>query len=159
MIKNRIASIIVLFAILAYGFLRIWFCRLYADIVYSGLQLLNYNPDNLLQKLNSFSLAEENQDYYLGWLIYYPSYLLLHLIFIFFLFSSNLKARNNIWLGLISIVFGLIALIIVSKMLHINFLYQVAYKTFQYLFGLPFILLSIEGGKLILQDIDNLLKR
>lgn len=151
-------SVVVLSTILAYGFLKIWFCRIYSSIVARVVLFFGYDPSSLLQKLNAFSTAEKYQDHYLGWFIYYPTYLLLHLAFVFFLFRPNKQMRNKVWFGLLLVVFGLIFIIIFSKLFHISLLFEISYGLFRHLFGLPFILLVIEGGRLILQDIDKLLK-
>ena len=156
---NRIASVLVLLAILVYGFFKLWFCRMYSAMVARGLALIGYDPSVVSHRLNSFSLSNQYKDYYLGWFIYYPTYLILHLVFIFFLFSSNKKIRNKVGVGLLLVVIFLVLFIIFSKLFQIPMLFEASYRMFQNLFGLPFILLAIEGGKLILQDINKLSKK
>ena len=154
---RRALSTVVLVTILFYGFLKPWFCGVYSIPISWFLELVGYDPDRILTSLNSFSLASNYNDHYLGWFIYYPTYLMLHLIFIFTLFNQKRKVRNKVALGLIVLVSFLIIIIMFSKYSGLNSLYLISYKLFQNLFSLPFILLAIEGGKTLINDVDKLM--
>ncbi len=56
-------------------------------------------------------------------------------------------------LGLTVLIFLLVAFSLIGKLTDINLLYQVSYDAFQKLFGLPFILLFIEGGRILYKDV------
>ena len=122
------------------------------------IELFGYEPDKILISLNSFSIANDYKDHYLGWFIYYPSYLLFHLVFIFVLFQKKKKIRNIIAIALIIFVSILVIGTLVAKFLDLMIVYKISYELFQNLFSLPFILLAIEGGKIIVSDIDQLFK-
>jgi len=102
---------------------------------------------------NQLSLKNEWDENAAGWLLYYPTYILLHIIFIYVLFYNKTKIRNWLIFSLIGFVTIDFALIIVFKELDLYLLYKISYKMFQQLFGLPFILLAIEGGRHLFREI------
>ena len=82
--------------------------------------------------------------------------LLLHLTFIFLLFRDQRKAKKYLSIGLISLVLILIGISLLGKVLEINAIYRTFNYAFKQLFGLPFILLAIEGGRILYNDINRL---
>lgn len=150
--KRKVLTIILLISILAYGFVN---CI--QSLFHGSLKSLDHNPKSILNSLNFFSLTNEYRDHYLGWLIYYPTYLLLHMIFIYALFQEKKKIRNRVAAGLIIFVIFLVVVATVSKLTRLEIIYQISYTLFQNLFGLPFILLAIEGGKIFMNDINKMI--
>lgn len=157
--NHRLYAIIILISIVFYGIFKILICRVYSISVSFGLELFGYNPTEVLNRLNDLSATTEYMNHYLGWLIYYPTYLLLHLIFIQLLFFNQKRLKNQLSLGLISVIGLLLVFILVGKWLGFTLLYTTSYALFQHLFGLPFILLSIEGGRILYTDIEKKLSQ
>ena len=152
-ITHRTLATIVLILIVVYGFfkghVRIFFSRL-AEWSISQIGL---DPQLIQEYIVIVSSKEEGPAGVLGWLIYYPTYYLLHLVFIFLLFKHSRNVRNVVAVGLSLVVLILIVLILAGKYFELNMLYKISYESFQKLFGLPFILLFIEGGRLLYNDI------
>ncbi|MEM9895324.1 MAG: hypothetical protein AAF789_03050 [Bacteroidota bacterium] len=153
---SRALSVVVLLAIVSYGFLKVLFCRIYSVPIAAFIELIGFSPDQVLSTLHDFQNRDQKQlDHLLGWFIYYPTYLLLHLIFIQLLFWQDKKLRRGISIGLILVVGFLLACIGLGKLLDIYYLHYLSYTLFQKLFGLPFILLTIEGGRVFFSDINK----
>lgn len=142
--------------ILLFGFFKIWLCRIFTIPVSSVLEMFGYHPGELLDNLNAFSRAVDYKDFYLGWVIYYPAYLLFHLIFISILFYKKKKIRNRLSVILVITVLTLFVFAVVSNVIGLKNIYEVSYSLFQSLFSLPFILLTIEGGRVFMKDIERL---
>lgn len=157
--NHRLYAVIVLISIVFYGIFKVLVCRLYSVPVSFGLELFGFDPAEALDKLNNLSATTEHMDHYLGWLIYYPTYLLLHLVFIQLLFFHQRKLKKQLSLGLITVIGLLLIFIFVGKWKGLTLLYSTSYALFQHLFGLPFILLSIEGGRILYSDIEKKLSQ
>ena len=155
---HRIASIGVLLLILLYGFFKVWFCSLYSHPVSNLVEYLGYSPELLLAELNSLSLGATEFSHFMGWLIYYPTYLGLHLLFIYLLFKKQQRMRKVLSFVLIILIGVLSINIVAGKAFGFIHLYKISYKLFQNLLGLPFILLAIEGGRILIRDIDSYYK-
>ncbi len=57
------------------------------------------------------------------------------------------------------ILIGVLSInIVAGKAFGFIHLYKISYKLFQNLLGLPFILLAIEGGRILIRDIDSYYK-
>lgn len=156
---KKIATTFTLILILSYGISRLALIRLFSDLVNSILSIFNLDADIILRVLNSLYHTKYKDVYredLLGWLIYYPTYLMFHILFIFLLFSKERKVRNYLSIGLVSIVFLLVVCIIIFKLAGMIKLYVAFYSLFKSLFGLPFILLAIEGGRILYTDIIEL---
>lgn len=158
-LNRRILSVLVLATILVYGFFKPGLCRVYSIPVSNLIERLGYDPDNILKSLNSLSVTSEYKNYYLGWFVYYPSYLLFHLIFIFVLFQENRKIRNIIAISLILFISLLVIFVLIFKSLGFRIFFEISYKLFQNLFSLPFILLAVEGSRILLSDLDSWLNK
>ena len=156
---NKFLSSLVLVGIVTYGFLRILICRIYSNLITQFLVLIGLDPEVIYSALFSLKKDSLKSDHILGWIIYYPSYLGLHLLFIWLLFYHQQKLRKQLMIALLVVVFGLLIVIFISKVFAIETLYQLSYHLFQTLFGLPFILLTIEGGRILIRDIDKKLKQ
>lgn len=157
--NHKLYAVIVLVSIVFYGIFKTLVCRLYSVPVSFGLELLGFDPIEILERLNELSVNSGFMDHYLGWLIYYPTYLLLHVVFIQLLFFNQKKLKKQLSFGLIIVVGALLILIFAGKWLGLNFIYETSYALFQHLFGLPFILLSIEGGRILYTDIEKKLSQ
>lgn len=153
--NHRIYAVVTLIAIIFYGILKILVCRLYSVPVGFILTLFGFDPIHVLSQLNDFSPGETFKDYYLGWFFYYPTYLVLHLVFMHLLFFNQKRLKKQISLGLVIVVGALLILIFMGKWFGFMFIYSTSYALFQHLFGLPFILLSIEGGRILYNDIER----
>ncbi len=151
---QRVVAVIVLISIILYGIFRGPLLHLYATV----LDLI-VDTSIITETFNQISSRKAYRQELAGWIIYYPTYLLLHIVFIFILFNKNKKARNYISIAVISTVFLLITLVILSKVFTLPDLYKFSYGLFQNLFGLPFILLFIEGGRILYNDIIEMQSR
>ena len=154
-ISSKVLSSAVLVLIVCYGFFRILIRKIYSELLFDTLHFFRINPKELILFMNSFSTSEEEVEGILGWLIYYPSYFLLHVLFIFLLFHRQKRTRNYLVFGLSGLILFLIVMSITGKLFGIQPLYIVSYEAFQKLFGLPFILLFIEGGRILYKDVMN----
>jgi hypothetical protein len=157
--NHKLYAIIVLMSIVFYGIFKIFVCRLYSTPISFSLELLGFDPTEILYRLNELSKTEEYQDHYLGWVIYYPTYLILHLVFIQLLFFNQKRLKNQLSFGLIAIIGLLLVLIFTGKWAGFTIIFSTSYALFQHLFGLPFILLSIEGGRILYTDIEKKLSK
>jgi len=153
---TRWLSYLVLIVILLFGFFKYWICHSLSPAVAQFLQRLGVDSQQLLVRINELSHDDKFRDHYLGWFVYYPAYLGLHLLFIWLLFYRNSLWRKRIMLGLIILVISLLVCIAVGRVLHIGLLYIISFTLFQNLFSLPFILLMIEGGRILWQDVNKL---
>ena len=154
-ISSKALSSVVLVLIVCYGFFKILVLQFYSKIILTIFDVLGINSSELILKLERFSKAPDQVKGILGWLIYYPSYFLLHILFIFLLFHKQKRTRNYLVIGLSGLIFFLIVMSITGKLFGIQPLYIVSYEAFQKLFGLPFILLFIEGGRILYKDVMN----
>lgn len=152
-ISSKTLSTIVLILIVVYGFFRIKVRIFFANVLSDILILFGIDPLLIVANLSDFAKSAENIDGILGWIIYYPTYFLLHITFIFLLFRNQVKVRNYLIIGLTVLIFLLVAFSLIGKLTGLNMLYQVSYDAFQKLFGLPFILLFIEGGRILYKDV------
>ena len=152
-ISSKALSTVVLILIVCYGFFRMLIREFYSQFVNYVLNLVGLNPERLTNLIKNFSKA--NIDSGLGWLLYYPSYFLLHILFIFLLFHKHKKVRYYLVSGLSGLIFFLVSMSIIGKYFNIYSLYIISYEAFQKLFGLPFILLFIEGGRILYKDVMN----
>ncbi len=154
---SRVFPVLIFILILAFGFFRIPICRIFSMPISFMVEYLGFSSAKLLEGMNEFSLSTKSKDHYMGWFIYYPSYLLLHFLFIWTLFKRNKSLAKKIMMGLLVVVSTLITVIMISHLLEFHIAFKVCYNLFRNLIGLPFILLVIEGGRILINDIDNLL--
>jgi hypothetical protein len=145
---RRISSVFILLSILAYGMFKE-----YAKEFFTRISGYIVDIETINSFLNKLSLRSDWDEFAVGFLIYYPTYLLLHILFIYVLFYNRIKIRNWLIIGLTVFVIIDIGLIIVFKELNFYLLYKICYTLFQQLFGLPFILLVIEGGRHLFKEI------
>ncbi|MFT7155080.1 MAG: hypothetical protein ACI8Q1_000080 [Parvicella sp.] len=150
----RALSTTILVLIVAYGFFKNQIRMFYAQSVDYILILFGLDPDFIANNLNILSMKKQLSGVN-GWIIYYPTYLFLHLIFIYLLFYKNKRIRNFLMVGLNSLILLLVILTVIGKVYSYEILYQISYDSFQKLFGLPFILLFIEGGRILYLDVIN----
>lgn len=156
--RNRILSIVILLLIVCYGILRILICRIYSIPVSWLLESIGISPTELLAQWNAFDTTGEF-DHLLGFIIYYPTYLGLHLLFIYLLFKEQPVVRKWLVIGLILVVGILLSSVFIARWLDFTVLFNLSFKLFRQLFGLPFILLAIEGGRILFNDIQRLTGR
>ncbi|MEO9476977.1 MAG: hypothetical protein ABJG41_15640 [Cyclobacteriaceae bacterium] len=156
MLKNisaKALSTMVLILIVLYGFFKNWVRGVYSKFIEICLEFANIDSRELVRHFNSFSETTESISGILGWLIYYPTYFLLHVAFIFLLFHKQKKTRNYLTIGLTGLIALSVGLALIGKILELELIYNISYDAFQKLFGLPFILLFIEGGRILYNDI------
>ncbi|MEO9803690.1 MAG: hypothetical protein ABJF04_10605 [Reichenbachiella sp.] len=152
-ISQRTLSMAVLVAILCYGVLRIWVLQFYADFLSNLLEAFSVDINDFRHLFQSDVNAWKPYQY--GWVIYYPTYFLLHVLFIFFLFKKQKKVRNSLIIGLTLLIFILLASILLGRFLDLFWLSNMSWVLFRKLFGLPFILLAIEGGRILYSDLTK----
>lgn len=150
MIKKAL-SFIILCSILLYGIFKPVLQRLFANLFRNWENYQAYTD-----RLNDFSQTPKYNEDLMGWIIYYPTYFLLHILFILVLFKHQPKTRNWVALGLTSFIGFLLVCMITGKLISSNNLFHIPYNIFQSLFGLPFILLAIEGGRILWSDLNKL---
>lgn len=153
---SRIFASFILILIVIYGVFRVWVLRVYS-ILLNDIAHAFHSQDNLLFALiRDYARKDEYREQTLGWLIYYPTYFTLHLLFIYVLFSKNNKARKYLMLGLTGLITMLVSCWILFDILdkpEISYFFRQRFKS---LFGLPFILLIIEGGRILYGDVRKL---
>lgn len=157
--KPKRTAILIALIIIFYGIFKIWFCKIYSVPISGFIEVLGYSSRDFLDDLNAFSIRSSYKNHYLGWFIYYPTYILLHLLFVFFLFSDNKVIRNKICIGLIISIIALLMIIFLSKYGNYHLSFEISYSLFQNLFSLPFILLLIEGGRTLVMDVDRMISK
>ncbi len=154
-ISSKALSSIVLVLIVCYGFFKTLVLKLYSDLIIQIFDKFGVDPTPIIETLYSFSKSPKLVKGIIGWFIYYPSYFLLHILFIFLLFHKQKRTRNYLVFALSGLILFLISLSIIGKIFDLHSLYLVSYEAFQKLFGLPFILLFIEGGRILYKDVMN----
>jgi len=155
---HRFLAGIVLFLIVVYGILKIWVLRFYASILDAAAKWIGLENNSIFNVVRNQARTEVQQEQTLGWLIYYPTYFLLHIAFIYLLFNNNIKVRNYLMLGLTGLISGLVLLWMIFTSLQMPELGNFFRDQFKNLFGLPFILLAIEGGRIFYFDLVKLNK-
>lgn len=155
---SRPLAVVVLAMIVIYGILRIWVLRVYAQLLTWLADLVGLGDNALFEVIKNQASKEEFQEQTLGWLIYYPTYFLLHIAFIYVLFANSPRTRNYLMLGLTALISMIIGCWLMFIWLELPNLAYIARKQFRNLFGLPFILLAIEGGRILYKDMVRLLK-
>ena len=85
---HRVFAGIILFLIVIYGTLKIWVLRFYASLLDSTASLFGIGNNSFFEALRKQAEMEEQRQQTLGWLIYYPTYFLLHIVFIYLLLFS-----------------------------------------------------------------------
>ncbi|MEQ8237619.1 MAG: hypothetical protein RIA69_00330 [Cyclobacteriaceae bacterium] len=155
---NRILVLAVLASIMVYGILKNWVLKAYASFLDSAAGLIGLDGNALFRLVRNQAEIESVRHQTLGWLIYYPTYFLLHIVFIFLLFDRNRKVRNYLTIGLSVLIILLLSgwsLFSIIGMHEISYFCRLQFRN---LFGLPFILLAIEGGRILYNDVENLIK-
>ncbi len=147
--KTRLLSILIFLLILIFGTFKFYIIRELDHIFSTGLN----------DRLNIFLKTNNHQQYLAGWIFYHFLYIALHFIFVFVLFSKQKKIRNIIAFILIAVISTLIIIMFISKILQFEFVYDIAFDLFRNLVSLPFILLAIEGGRILFKDIASLNKK
>lgn len=152
---SRIGSAIVLLLILIFGFLKFWVLRIFADVIINIRDLFDLPIEGIISHLQNQAVSSELRYQSIGWIIYYPLYLFLHVAFIYFLFINNKKTRNIVVIGLLSFVFGTIGLWAFLTAIGFPVIGDFFRLQFRNLFSLPFILLMIEGGRILYLDLKK----
>ena len=154
--RERLASILIGITIIAYGVSSSNVLPFYQQIV-EGIV-----PSESLEDLKAFfggRRFDKQDQYNLGkYLVYYPSYLVLHLGLISVLFRKSPKSRK---LGFFAVAFGIPFLALLSLLFYrLKWMgvYDATIDTFTTFVGYPFILFVVEGGKMLGQDIDKLIE-
>lgn len=153
---HRIFAGVVLVLIVIYGVLKIWVLRIYSSILDGLANYLGIGDNQFFEMVRNQAKQEEFREQTLGWVIYYPTYFLLHIVFIFLLFNNNIKTRNYLMIGLTVLISSLVFLWIIFQttgLLELSLFFRNQFKN---LFGLPFILLAIEGGRILYNDLVKL---
>lgn len=156
---SRPLAVLVLFLIIIYGILKIWVLRVYAAVLDWCAEMVGLQNNSVFQIVREQAKQEDVVEQTLGWLIYYPTYFLLHIAFIYLLFANNLKVRNYLMLGLTALITVIVILWVGFLAIKQPDIADFFRKQFRNLFGLPFILLIIEGGRILYQDLERLVKR
>ena len=153
---KKVTSYLILALIIVYGILKFRVLTFYAPVAEFMVDLVGLDSENIIDYFNKVTKQETRNEDTLGWLIYYPTYFLLHVAFISVLYRENKKVRNILIIGLSALIGTIILGIFIFKFLEISEAYQAFVSTFRALFGLPFILLCIEGGRVLYRDVQQL---
>lgn len=145
---QRILSTTILITIVSYGMYKE-----YAKEFFTSILKKFFNISDISNYLNYISKKQVWDNDAAGWLIYYPTYFLLHVLFIVILFSDQKKIRNWLLIALVGFIFIDLFLIVLFKELNFHQLYSISYGLFQKIIGLPFILLVIEGGRHLFKEL------
>lgn len=154
---HRLWASLVLILIIIYGVLKIIVLRLYADSIRWLIDQLNLPAANLMSFFEKQGNHEDMARYSAGWIIYYPTYLLLHILFIHLLFHQNKRLKFILSIGLTILILSLVALWYIFLKAGYSELSTFFRTMFYNLFGLPFILLAIEGGRILYEDLSKTL--
>lgn len=146
---------LVAVAIVGCGFFRVWIQIAFAEFLIWTTSSLELNSEHFFELLISQAGQGSLSNQPIGWLIYYPSYLLLHLIFVVLLFRQP-KTQKIVIMAIVFLVGTLFCGWLVSLAFELTELAEIFRIQFQNLFGLPFILLAIEGGRVFYQDMLRL---
>lgn len=149
-------SYVILLLILFYGIFKIKVLKVLAPVAEFKFKLFVVDTTKFELSLNSATKQTEMIDHTLGWFLYYPSYFLLHVVFIMLLYKRNLKVRNFLILVLSVLIGSLIGGIFFFRLVGLNEVAGIFLGLFRRLFGLPFILLAIEGGRVLYNDVVKL---
>jgi hypothetical protein len=156
---NRILVLAVLVSIMIYGILKIWVLKVYASFLDSAAGLIGLENNAFFGIVRGQAENESVRNQTLGWLIYYPTYFLLHIVFIFLLFDRNRRVRNYLSIGLSTLIVLLLSGWSLFGLMGMDELSYFCRLQFRNLFGLPFILLAIEGGRILYNDAVKLIER
>ena len=152
---RRWLSLFIGLIIVVYGSVHQELAQIYQEIV----ELIVPNEFLVpLQELFSGVVAGSLDPYNLGmYFLHIPIYLTLHLLLVNAIFwrKSNWKLANILFLV---IILSIITVVGLSRYFDLYRLYQVAISSFHKLIKLPIILFIVEGGRILLSDIDNKLK-
>lgn len=151
--SRKLLPYFILAFIIGFSFFKYWFVDFCSDAVSGLLNAIGGDPGALLDFLNRNANYTSYQDHLLGLLIYYPIFFGLHYLFIFTLFTG--RNRRITMLIVTGVVLLLLSLIAIGKLLDIQPLFSISFAMFQNLFALPFLLLAIEGGRILLSDIEK----
>lgn len=119
---------------------------------------LGFDSNSLIKMVNSYASKKETETNIMGWFIYYPTYISLHILFILVAFKDNKKVKNILLYGFIGLIATLILCSVLGKLMDWQQLYRISYNLFRNLIGLPFALLCIEGGQILYSDIKKKLE-
>lgn len=158
LINNRFLVIIILLSIVGLGVFKNVVMQFFANIVNWLAYFFGLADNGLFRIIKKAAYNDEVREQSIGWILYYPVYFFLHILFITVLFSKNKKTRNYLIIGLSTLVSTILFLWILFLRLGQVELATFFRNQFRNLFGLPFILLIIEGGKILYYDIENRLK-
>lgn len=112
---------------------------------------------NLIIFFNGKSPSSRDQWGLARYLIYYPTYLLLHLLLVNSIFweSKYLRKANLIFL------FTLVSLLgsaLICRLLNLEYLYDMVMTVISTLLNFPLILFIIEGGRILYADLNKKLE-
>ena len=155
---HRLFAGITLFLIVVYGILKIWVLRLYAQLLDGLADFIGADNNEFYEMVRNQARKDEFREQTLGWLIYYPTYFLLHIVFIYLLFNNNVRVRNYLMKGLTALIGSLVFMWILFTSIQMPEIGNFFRDQFKNLFGLPFILLAIEGGRILYTDLIKLNK-
>lgn len=155
---RKIGASAVLGLIVVYGILKNVVLRIYSQIIMALARLLGIEDSTFFGFLRNQAEQDWQREDKIGWIIYYPTYFFLHVLFIVLLFKHNKKTQTKLIIGLTCIIGLLLSFWILFLTIgkpEIAYVFRVQFRK---LFGLPFILLAIEGGRILYNDIITLLK-
>lgn len=147
------AAYFIGFVIVVVAFFKYWLLNSFALVVSGTIEFMGGDPLVVLNFLNANSNYQVYQDHYLGWFLYYPLYLGCHFVFIYVLFEGKTRKRVFFWVTVV--ITALLAFIALGKFAGLPALFEISFALFQNLFALPFVLLVLEGGRILLSDIDK----
>lgn len=153
---KKYLSYAVLILILIFGVFKLWVLSLIAPAISFLLNLAGLDVDAIVSWLHGITANVHSGDHILGWIAYYPVYFLLHVTFISILYRHNKKIKLFLIALLSAVILLLIAGVVIFRILEMTYMANVFLAFFRNLFGLPFILLAIEGGRILYNDIVKL---
>jgi len=154
---ERLFSVLIGIIIISYGVMGNYALPIYQNTVENLL------GDNLVDKISAILNGNEYTEkdmYNLGkYLMYYPSYLILHLGLISILFWNKPQSRS---FGVLAIIIGIPLVAFLSFLFYrLNWItmHRAAFSTFKTFVSYPFVLFLVEGGRLLDKNIDELIKK
>lgn len=156
--KKRHIAFVLTIIIILFGLFKYNILKYSAFLIRRIVGVFNLPFDDILNVIRNSAENEALREQAIGWIIYYPLYLSLHISLIYFVFKNNrirLVVISIVLVGVSILVFGWA----ISKYLAHEELAHFFKQQFNKLFSLPFILFAIEGGRILMSDISKKFNR
>ncbi|MEQ9303366.1 MAG: hypothetical protein RJQ14_05570 [Marinoscillum sp.] len=148
-------SIIIFFSIIGMGIFKFWILESLSPVI--TWILSGFGIDIASFEFLSFDEITPNElsNEKIGYFLYFPIYLSLHILFAGVLFWDKPRVRNWLMFSILGVIGTLILLRITFTINEMKYPAHLSDRFLRKLFALPFLLLAIEGSKIIYSDIKK----